>query len=374
MNKLTRFVRHQKRIRHAVYMTDRHIMRSVRRTALLLSGFAALHVLAMAQFEGLGLWDAWWLTLTTLTTVGYGDLSAATVPGRIATMVLMYGLGITLMTLLISDYVDYRIARRERIRSGHWDWNMADHIIIANTPKYNREAYFTRLVSQIRESGPFNETPIMLLNEDFREGLPDVLRELGVVHVTGLASRPEDLIRANAERAQYIVVLARDEYSADSDSYTFDVVHRLWEMSLASKSIVELVDDNNRSRINKMDVQAILRPIRSYPELVVRAMVAPGSEIVIEDMFTHANDHTVRYPIWLEGERWADVVNAVIQANIGTPLAYITKDGQVETHPDGDHRVHAQSLLVLVHTEHVPSDKELQSAVERHFNKYLDQE
>jgi len=371
MNKLTRFVRHQKRTRHAVYMTDRNIMRSVRKTAVLLAGLIGLHVLAMWVFEDMTLWQAWWLTLTTLTTVGYGDLSASTVAGQVSTIVLIFLIGITLMTLLISDYVDYRIARRERIRSGHWDWNMTDHILIINTPKYNREEYFIRMITQLRESGPFAETPIMLLNEDFQEGLPESLRALGIVHVTGLASRPEDLMRANADRASHIVVLARDEYSSDSDSYTFDVSHRLWELSLAARSIVEIVDDNNRERIHSMNIRSVIRPIRSYPELVVRAMVAPGSEVVIEDMFTHANDHTVRYPVWLEGERWADIVNAIIQANVGTPLAYITRDGEVITHPDGDHHVHAQSLLVLVHSEHEPTTKEVHRAIENHFNIHL---
>jgi len=371
MNKLTRFVRHQKRTRHAVYMTDRHIMRGVRKISAFLLILVALHTAAMMWFEQMTGWQALWLTLTTLTTVGYGDLTAKTFAGQLSTVVLVFVVGITLMTLLISDYVDYRIARRERIRSGHWNWNMAEHILIINTPKHNREEYFTRMVSQIRESGAFAETPIMLLNEDFREGLPDSLRELGVVHVTGLASRPEDLLRANADRAMHIVVLARDEYSADSDGYTFDVVHRLWELTLASRAIVEVVEDNNRARIHKLNVRSMLRPIRSYPELVVRAMVAPGSEVVIEDMFTHANDHTIRYPVWLEGERWADVVNSIVQANVGTPLAYVTRDGEIITHPDGDHHVHAQSLLILVHTEHVPEVKEVHRAIENHFNVRL---
>jgi voltage-gated potassium channel len=371
MNKLTRFVRHQKRTRHAVYMTDRNILRSVQKSMILLAVFAILHVLAMVRFEGMSLWDAFWLTMTTLTTVGYGDLTAETVPGRIATMLLIFLIGITLMTLLISDYVDFRIARRERIRSGHWDWNMDNHILIINTPKYNRENYFTRMVSQLRESDEFKETPIMLLNEDFQDGLPDSLKSLGVVHVTGLASRPEDLVRANAERVQHIVVLARNEYSSDSDSYTFDVCHRLWELSLGHKTIVECVDDTNRQRLKELDVRAVIRPIRSYPELVVRSMVAPGSEVVIEDMFTHANDHTVRYPVWLEGERWADVVNAIIQSNIGTPLAYVTRDGEVIMHPDGDDHVHAQSLLILVHTERASSAKDVHKAIENHFNVLL---
>ncbi|ASP40797.1 potassium channel protein [Bacterioplanes sanyensis] len=370
MNKVTRFIRQRQRVRHAVYQTDASIQRSVVKTALTLASFVALHTLAMVLLEGLPVWSSLWLTMTTLTTVGYGDLSAQTMAGQAATMVLMFGCGITVMTFLISDYVDFRIARRERIRTGHWDWNMAEHLLFINAPKYNREAYFLRLISQIRESGEYVEAPIMLLNEDFPDGLPDSLRQLGVVHVTGLASREDDLRRAGVDRAGHIIVLARDEYSADSDSYTFDIAHRLYEHHLCHRVIAECVEDANRARLKALDIRTVLRPIRSYPEIIVRAMVAPGAEVVIEDMFTHANDHPVRYPVWLEGERWADVVNAVVQSNLGTPLAYVTKEGHVEAHPDGDHAVHAQSLIVLVHTENTPTAREMQRAVEVHFNHH----
>lgn len=367
-NKVTRFIRQHQRVRHAVYQTEANIRRSVIRSVLMLLAFAMLHVAAMIWLENMGLWQAVWLTMTTLTTVGYGDYAAESQAGQVATVVLMFVCGITLMTFLISDYVDFRIARRERIRTGHWDWNMADHILIINSPKYNREAYFQRMISQIRESDEYHDTPIQLLNNDFPDGLPDGLRQLGVVHVSGLASRPEDLQRAGVERASHIVVLARDEYSADSDSYTFDIAYRLYKLGLGVKTIVECVEDDNRERLRGLQMKTILRPVRSYPEIIVRSMVAPGVELVIEDMFTHADDHPVRYPVWLEGERWADVVNAVVQANLGTPLAYVTRDGTVITHPDGDHHVHAQSLIILVHTEKTPTIRDMQRAIEVHFN------
>lgn len=371
MKSVTRFISHHRRVRHAVYQTDANILRALLRTLSVLLFFIALHTVAMVSLEGMPVWSAIWLTFTTLTTVGYGDLSASTPLGQLATIVLMYSCGITLMTFLISDYVDYRIARRERIRTGHWDWNMAEHILIINSPRFNREAYFMRLITQIRVSGEYADTPILLLNEDFTDGLPDTLRRLGVVHVTGLASRPDDLKRAGAERSRHIVVLARDEYSTDSDSYTFDICYRLFEQHLGPRVIVECVDDQNRSRLRGLKIKTVLRPIRSYPEIIVRAMVAPGVELIIEDMFTHANDHAVRYPVWLEGERWADVVNAVVQSNLGTPLAYVAKDGEVFTHPDGDERVHAQSLIMLVHTERTPEIRDIHRAIEIHFNRRL---
>ena len=67
-----------------------------------LTAIVCLHVVAMNQLEGLALHDALWLTLTTATTVGYGDLSPSTLWGRLATVILIYGGGIN-RDLMTSD-------------------------------------------------------------------------------------------------------------------------------------------------------------------------------------------------------------------------------------------------------------------------------
>ncbi len=371
MSKFTRFIRHQQRVRHAVYQTESNIKRALWRTAGVMLGLVFLHTSAMVYLEGMTFWQGLWLTLTTITTVGFGDLSPQTVAGQAATVSLIYICGITLMTFLISDYVDFRIARREKIRTGHWNWNMEEHILIINAPKYNCESYFIRLISQIRENSDYAETPIQLLNVDFPDGLPDSIRGLGAVHVNGTPSNPADLKRAGADRAKHIVVLARNEYTSDSDSFTFDVAHRLNELHVCHKAIIECVIDENRPRMQELGVKSVLRPIRSYPEIVVRSMDAPGSEVIIEDMFTRANDHPHRYPVWLEGEPWADIVNALIQANLGTALGFVTKEGDVVAHPKGDEHVHAQSLIVLVKTEFQPEEKQVAQALADYFQKQI---
>lgn len=342
-------------------------MRAVRRTAAIMFGLIIVHSSAMVYLEDMTFWQGLWLTLTTITTVGFGDLSPKTVAGQAATIGLIYLCGITLMTFLISDYVDFRIARREKIRTGNWNWNMEEHILIINAPKYNHESYFIRLISQIRENVDYADIPVQLLNTDFSDGLPDSLRTLGAVHVNGTPSNPNDLKRAGAERAKHIVVLARNEYASDSDSFTFDVAHRLNDLHVCHKAIIECVIDDNRPRMKALGVKSVLRPIRSYPEIIVRSMDAPGSEVIIEDMFTRANDHPHRYPVWLEGEPWADVVNALIQANLGTALGYVTKEGVVIAHPKGDEHVHAQSLIVLVKTEFQPTEKAVTEALVDYF-------
>jgi len=348
-----------------------HITKPLIKTLCILLVLVIGHVVAMVMLEQLPLWDSVWLTLTTLTTVGYGDLSAQTAWGQLATICLMYVAAITLVTFLIRDYVDFRLARFDLIRTGYWNWKMDKHILIINAPKYNGEQFFKRLVSQIRMDGDYKNTPILLLNTEFALGLPAQLKNLNVKHITGSGNNEADIERAYAKNAKHILVLARDEYHADSDSISFDIADRLSRHQLGHITLVECVDDGNRGRIMELGIKSLLRPIRSYPEMLVRAMDAPGSEVVIEDMFTRHNDHPERYSIWLEGERWADVVNAMVQSGVGTPMAYMNKDGDITVHPNGAEHVIAQSLIILVKSDDVPSQEDVDNAFQKHFQKAL---
>ena len=354
-----------------LYQGNLQITRPLVKTILVLLTLVVGHVIAMMFLEGLSVWDSIWLTLTTLTTVGYGDLSAQTSLGQLATIGLMYVAAITLVTFLIRDYVDFRFARFDLIRTGYWNWKMEKHILIINAPKYNGELFFNRLVAQIRMDDDYKNTPILLLNTEFTSGLPAQLKNLNVKHITGSGNNEADIERAHAKKAKHILVLARDEYHADSDSISFDIADRLSRHQLGHITLVECVDDGNRERIMELGIKSLLRPIRSYPEMLVRAMDAPGSEGVIEEMFTRHNDHPERYSIWLEGERWADVVNAMVQSGVGTPMAYMNKEGEITVHPNGEDHVIAQSLIVLVKSDHVPSQKDVDNAFQKHFQKAL---
>ena len=99
---------------------DLNLRSRLRQVFFWLLVLTALHTTAMMLFEGLRWDDALWLTLTTLTTVGYGDLSAATPAGRVATVLLLYVAGITLLAQLASDYIDHRLKRKEYMLKGRW--------------------------------------------------------------------------------------------------------------------------------------------------------------------------------------------------------------------------------------------------------------
>jgi voltage-gated potassium channel len=125
------------------------------------------------------------------------------------------------------------------------------------------------------------------------------------------------------------------------------------------------VDDDNRERLYKIGARVVLRPIRSYPEIVVRAMVAPGSEAIIEDFFTHDGDHPQRYAVDLEGVLWYQVVSALAQADFGTAMGYIDPATEhVVPNPAAATRVNSRALIVLVRESAEPSGEQIRECLQ----------
>jgi len=344
----------------------------INRLFAILGGLVSAQILILWAAEPLSFFEAVWLTMTTLVTVGYGDYSPVTPVGRISTIVLMFVSAITLLTLIVSDYIEYRFYRRERILTGRWIYKMKDHIVIINTPRSGGEQYFMRFASQIHSVPEYHTVPIMLLTRQFPGGLPAELSDCGVVHFHGAGNDPEALKSVHAGSAKHIIVLAADESDPMSDSLTFDIAHRLAESNLGGRTTVECVGDHNRARFKALGVRTTIRPVRTYPEIMVRSVVAPGSEKVLEDMFNYERDHPHRYDLKLDDLTWADIVSALIRHGIGTALAYIDHDNEVICHPDTNAEVEGKGLIVLVRSSETPEVSVVEEALDR-YREFLKQ-
>lgn len=348
------------------------LLNRIQRLFIILACLLMAQVLIIWAAEPLSLLEAIWLTMTTLVTVGYGDYAPETVIGRLSTVVLMFLTAITLLTLIVSDYIEYRFYRRERILTGRWIYKMNEHIVIINTPRSGGEQYFMRFASQIRSVPEYHTVPIIILTRQFPGGLPAELADSGVVHFHGSGNDPEALKAVHAGSARHIIVLAADESDPSSDSLTFDIAHRLTESNLGGRTTVECVSDRNRDRFKALGVRTIIRPVRTYPEIMVRAVVAPGSEKVLEDMFNYERDHPHRYDLELDDLIWADIVSALVRHGIGTALAYIDHDDEVICHPDTNKEVEGKGLIVLVRSTDTPEVSVVEEALER-YREFLKQ-
>ena len=324
--------------------------------AAYLAAITAGHTLAMMAFEELELADALWLTATTMTTVGYGDLSASTAAGRWSTVILVYVGGVFALGKGAADYFEYRANRRALRRRGLWRWRLKDHVLIVNAPSAGADPYFETLLRQLRETGWGRKRGVLILSTCWPEGLPESLTRLGVVHVHGRAASDEKLEDSGAADAAAVVVLANDEKDAASDGTAFDIVHRLAGMGAKGRIAVECVDDRNRDRLRDAGATTVMRPMRGYPEMLVRALIAPGSEAIIEDLFTRRGDECVRFEVPVAGIVWGPLAARLISAGAGTALAYAdAADGKVVVNPRPGQRISASALFLVVKEGHEPT-------------------
>ena len=339
-------------LRRRYFRFSRHIAGAIRRRLIraicLFLGLFAIHVLVMMTAEGFGLGDAIWLTITTATTVGYGDISAETLVGRTTTTLCMYVFGIFLLAQIATDVFDYRALQRDRRRRGQLEWkNMKDHLLVINVPVEHPEAYLARLVADVRNTPELADIPVQLLTTSFPEGLPSALVNEGVTHYTAVAENTESLRAANATEAKHIVIIAGESNDPRADALTYDILSRIADIGTKASIVAEAVDDGNRQRLLDAGANTVVRPVRAYPEIVVRAMIEPGTERVLENLFTHEADRLARFDAEFANLRWRDVVSQFVQGGAGLPLGYVDSNG-VHTNPSPDSICTGEGIITLI--------------------------
>ena len=225
---------------------------------------------------------------------------------------------------------------------------MRDHVLLINAPETGAELYFETLVRELRATDWGAGRDVLILAEDWPEGLPSALRKLEVVHVHGRGDSPDGLEAAGAKEAAAVIVLAR-EANARSDSLAFDIVHRIRGLGAVGPVLAECVDDRNRQRLSDIGASAVLRPLRAYPEMTVRAVIAPGSEQILVDLFTSGGDECVRYDVTIGDVTWGALAAALVGKGVGTPIAYAdAATGAIESNPLAGRDVDARALYLLV--------------------------
>ena len=98
--------------------------------------------------------------------------------------------------------------------------------------------------------------------------------------------------------------MSEDTTDYRSDSLTLDVLDQLSFFEDKGYIIAECVQEANRKRLLERGANAVIRPVRAYPELMVRAMAAPGTEAILEDLFRHQGNHPRRYDIDFSENNW----------------------------------------------------------------------
>jgi voltage-gated potassium channel len=153
-------------------------------------------VLLFHFFEQISLFDSFYWAVTTTTTVGYGDIVAQTVFGKITSVIVMLsGIGVLgLVFATVTDlFIEQSLKRRRLIRSF-----MENHVIVCGWDKKLEVA-----VKELLAAG--KEVVVVAEAEDIPLGDKNLLL------IKGDPCDDENLKRANVEKASFALISGRND-------------------------------------------------------------------------------------------------------------------------------------------------------------------
>ena len=220
---------------------------------LALLAIVAQSTLWYAWVEGFGILDGLYMTLITLTTIGYGEVRPLDGSGKVFTMFLsLTGIGVmlyaagTIAERLVGGAVADAVGARGRDRRAG---RMRDHVVVCGQGRIGRE-----VVRLLRERG---EDVVAV---DLRGEALEAARAAGAAILSGDATEQEVLERANVARARALVA------ALDNDAGNAFVVLTARSLQPALRIVARAASDAAARRLETAGADLVVSPYRIAAE------------------------------------------------------------------------------------------------------------
>lgn len=250
------------------------------------------------------LFDGFWWVMTTVTTVGYGDLSPASVGGRLIAMVL-YILGIGLISIVIGKVMEGFTLFRKKREEGNIVYKHTGHyIIIGWSPKANYA------IKEIQETMPGAEIVIV----DDLEKAP--LLEENIHYIRGNASSVETLERANVKDAKAVLIFADGSIHDTQliDGKTLLISSTVESMNTKVHTVVEVMEEKHINNFQHANIDEFIFSHETISSLAVRSAFTKGISGVYGQLMRRSHgDDLYHIPVHKDWKTYRDAFNNLLE-------------------------------------------------------------
>lgn len=294
--------------------------------------------------------DALFMTFTTITTIGFGEVYRLDTAGRFLTMAIA-GTGIGSLFYSFTVLLDYaaseqvRAARRRRKMQRTID-DLQQHFILAGIGRVGREA-----AAELATAG----VPFVVI--DPGPEVEAVCAKLGCLYVKGDAADDSVLLAAGVKRAKGLVVTT----SSDATNLYVILSARLLnaELFIASRA----VDDASVPKLLRAGANRAISPYAIGGRRLAHIMLNPRVVDFLETALTTGNkalniDDLVVPP---GGQAAGKSIGSLqLRSRSGATVLAVVRDGQPTANPAGEFELApGDHVLVLGTSEQLESAERL---------------
>lgn len=226
--------------------------------------------------------NGFWWTVTTVTTVGYGDYYPETIAGKLWA-VFLYFFGIGLITIVISKVVDSIFMLKQKKEEGKLSYRDEQHFVIIGWSKHAELA-----IQEIRASDP--EADIVLIDQLEKTPTEDE----HVHYVRGNPVQKKILDQANLSKARAVFIFSNDttrfrqqlEDTSYIDGKTLLIATAIERNYDPIYTVVEIRDRANIDNFQHVKVDEFILSSEMVSQLAVRAAFSPGSINIMSQLIS----------------------------------------------------------------------------------------
>ncbi|PSC70953.1 transcription factor MYB44-like isoform B [Micractinium conductrix] len=246
--------------------------------------------------------QALYLVVTTLTTVGFGDVVATSFLGK-AVVIATICIGVVAIPVQAAQlYAEFTARRVVRGSMPSGDWRAPMVLLSTRLTEVRAFSDFYAEFQQALAQSPLfpsNTKMLVLCNRPSYEfGAFQELHERRITFMEGSAVSGQDLVTARAERARACLLLA-DRFTTDPEQEDLSILFQVWAMKSYTKTVPLYVQTVRQSTVEQIspfldpgqDVVVSMEQTRM--RLLALSAVCPGASTLIGNLLKSSAVSTI---------------------------------------------------------------------------------
>lgn len=316
------------------------------RLGVLTIGILLFGAVGLSYFEGThSILDAIWWSFVTITTVGYGDVTPATLGGRITGVVVMV-FGIGLLGMFTATVASIFVEGKLKEGRGLLDVSVKDHFLICGWSYKVKE-----IVEEMRADRKVKDKPIVLIADLHENPLDDE----NVFFISGEVNN-KSLEKGNLSEASAVLILSAEQL--DAHSRDAKVVFNTLTVRANHPDIficVEITDPKITEHCKMAGANEIIVIGELSSNLLVQAVLDHGITQIITELVSNrfgSNLYKIAPPAFLVGAQWIDALTKLKREHNVTVVAVESKDeNRFMCNPRQDYTIGPEDQLVIISEE-----------------------